>query len=70
MQVQQAGRNVAMEAVARGSPNGDHIAQMEALVAENERLKGELEGYNEKASRIQKVSGTPRTVRLQMSSDL
>nr|XP_023678068.1 angiomotin-like protein 2 [Paramormyrops kingsleyae]XP_023678069.1 angiomotin-like protein 2 [Paramormyrops kingsleyae] len=55
MQVQQAGRHVGMEPVARGSLNGDHIVQMEALVAENERLKGELEGYNEKASRIQKL---------------
>lgn len=34
---------------------GTHMARMDALLRENEKLRRELENYSEKAVRIQKV---------------
>ncbi|KAI1882705.1 hypothetical protein AGOR_G00237650 [Albula goreensis] len=48
-----AGVEAFMAAHAVSSSN--HTTQMEALMKENERLRRELEGFNEKAMRIQKL---------------
>ncbi|XP_035279538.1 angiomotin-like 2a [Anguilla anguilla] len=48
-----AGVEAFMAAHAVSSSN--QMAQMEALMTENERLRRELEGYSEKAMRIQKL---------------
>ncbi|KAJ8389614.1 hypothetical protein AAFF_G00118510 [Aldrovandia affinis] len=48
-----AGVEAFMAAHAVSSSN--QVAQMEALMKENERLRRELDGYNEKATRIQKL---------------
>ncbi|XP_018586979.1 angiomotin-like 2a [Scleropages formosus] len=40
---------------AHASPSSNQMAQMEMLIAENESLRKEVEGYSEKAMRIQKL---------------
>ncbi|MBN3295566.1 AMOL2 protein, partial [Amia calva] len=40
---------------AQNTSASSHVAQMEMLMKENEKLRRELEGYNEKAARIQKL---------------
>ncbi|KAJ7993394.1 hypothetical protein DPEC_G00271960 [Dallia pectoralis] len=52
----QAGSEVYMTAVVPGNQNNsNNTAQVDTLVRENQRLRRELEGYSEKAARLQKL---------------
>lgn len=47
--------NIQYGQMASFNAAGNHMARMDALLRENEKLRRELETYSEKAVRIQKV---------------